>query len=466
MTSMWQVSPRVCPVRSTVGRAGAQRRNERRRAAGGSGSEVRGGGGSDEVATRREIVGRQERLEVDLVIAEPGVAVGVGQLLRLEDVVGARLLRRIEQIVGERLEHPEHRQQRGPLRPRAGLDDLVAAEGRADRLLVPGIESRDVLGGEDAGMVPAVGVTVRRRRESRRRAGDLARLPLPSSGVDPRGAAHGAVVAHRARCLHEALQDLRVRGVADQLARPRSRSAGQPLRRRGRPRLPEQALDAGDRGRRARHQRMAIARVADGVRENVAQLPRAVVAQQEQPRVHGAGHRGGEGACPGHEIETLGPQMRDRGAGRRRALAHEHARLLAGGLDEADEVTTRTVQMRFHDVQHESARDGRVEGVATALEHRLSGRGRRPVGRSRHAEGAGQRRPRREGGLFGVAHGVRMSPARSRPRPRRRCGGSPQRGSPRRPRSPARRPRCAHRCRGIPPAPSGRRSGSTVRARS
>jgi hypothetical protein len=44
---------------------------------------------------------------------------------------------------------------------------------------------------------------------------------------------------------------------------------------------------------------VTVARVADGVGEHVAELPRAVVAQQHEPRVHRARHGRGEAAGAG-----------------------------------------------------------------------------------------------------------------------------------------------------------------------
>jgi hypothetical protein len=162
--------------------------------------------------------------------------------------------------------------------------------------------------------------------------------------------------------------------------------------------LSEQRRHPADRGGRLRQQGVTVARVADRVREHLAELPAAVIAQQQQPCVDRPGHGRGESARAGDEIEALAPEMLDRGSLGRRALPHEDdgARGIGRGREDAHEVAARAVQVRLHDVQHEASRDGRVEGVPAALEHRLRTRGGQPVRGGGHPEGACQCRARRE----------------------------------------------------------------------
>ena len=130
------------------------------------------------------------------------------------------------------------------------------------------------------------------------------------------------------------------------------------------------------------------------------------------------GHRRGEGAGSGHQLETLGEVVLARGARRRRALTGEHGRRgVVTGLEDGDQIAAGAVEVRFDHVQHERARDCSVEGVAAALENRLSTRRGEPVGRGGHPEGAlegragGERRRRRE------SHAARLSTAAGLPRP-------------------------------------------------
>ena len=159
-----------------------------------------------------------------------------------------------------------------------------------------------------------------------------------------------------------------------------------------------------------------------------------MVAQQQQPRVDRARHGGGETARARHEVEALAAQVLDRGAGRRRALAHQHDRGagLRRGDEEAGHVAARPVQMRLDDVQHERAGDRGVEGVAAALEHGLGAGGGEPVRRGGHAEGAGERRPRRERGrgVNVIAGGARRAGVGPRSRAIQASTSSAVRGMP------------------------------------
>jgi hypothetical protein len=96
--------------------------------------------------------------------------------------------------------------------------------------------------------------------------------------------------------------------------------------------------------------------------------------------------------------------------GGRRALPHEHdgrARLLRG-REQRDEVAAGPVQVRLDEVEHERGGDGRVEGGAAPLEHRLACAGREPVRRGGHPEHALQVRARGELGRRGERHGASL----------------------------------------------------------
>ena len=83
----------------------------------------------------------------------------------------------------------------------------------------------------------------------------------------------------------------------------------------------------------------------------------------------------------------------DRRRGRGDALPAERERLAA--LDRPEHrghLAAGPVQVRLDDLQHEARRDGCIEGVAAALEHRHPGLGREPVRRRDHPEGAAQLR--------------------------------------------------------------------------
>ena len=299
--------------------------------------------------------------------------------------------RRVEVGVVVPVEDGQRGEQRGPLPPGGRLGDPAPAEladGGVDHL---GPEPGRVRDGEHARVVGARRVPVGRAARRRHRLGDEALGPDGAHRIDP----GGPVVALRRG--GEAFQRLRPRRVAQDLARPRRPAVGQPQRGRGRPVLAEQVGDRGDGARQPRDGGHAVAGVADRRREDVADLPRAVVAQQQEPGVDGAGDRRGQRPRAGHPVETLGAVRRRGRPGRCRALAVEHAgRRVVGGREHGGHVAAGPVEVRLHDVQHEPARDGGVEGGAAALEDAHRGGGGRPVGPRRHPDRALQHRSRGE----------------------------------------------------------------------
>jgi len=102
------------------------------------------------------------------------------------------------------------------------------------------------------------------------------------------------------------------RGQPQHLVRARHPSVGQPLRRRIRPVLAEQARDGVDRADHARHHRVTPLGVSDRVFEHVAQRQRPVVAQQRQPRADRARHHRRQLAAPGNQREPEAVEAPDR----------------------------------------------------------------------------------------------------------------------------------------------------------
>ena len=126
---------------------------------------------------------------------------------------------------------------------------------------------------------------------------------------------------------------------------------------------------------------------------------RAVVAQQEQPGVDRAGHRGGQRAGSRDEVEPQRSEVLDRGAGRRGTLASKHPR--RGSLRRRDDrrhLPAGSVQVRLHHVQDEARRS---TAASKALPPRSSARiaawEASQCVDDDHPEGALQRRPGGEG---------------------------------------------------------------------
>ena len=161
-------------------------------------------------------------------------------------------------------------------------------------------------------------------------------------------------------------------------------------RRRGRPMIAEQLLDHGDGGAGALHNRMAALRVIDRRRQHVFESHGAVVAQQQHPGIEHARHAGRQQAGARHHVEA----ERSRkcamvSAGRRRPLPADDLRLAALHVIENDRhVAARPVQMRLDDLQREGGGDAGIEGVAASFQNAHADRGRDPVRRGDHAEGA------------------------------------------------------------------------------
>ena len=141
--------------------------------------------------------------------------------------------------------------------------------------------------------------------------------------------------------------------------------------------LLDRRADPGD-------ERKAVLGVADRELEHVREPPRPELLQQQQPAAEGAGDAGREHAGPGNELVAELVVALDRRRAGRDALAAERDRLAAVDREEERRhLAARPVQVRLDDLQRQPGGDGRVEGVAAALEHRHPGRGWRASGSTR-----------------------------------------------------------------------------------
>ena len=332
----------------------------------------------------------------------------------------------------EPVQHGQHVQQGRALAPQPGLGDLDAVPLQQRRRLPGRAVRRQVGAAHQPGPQPPVG------------AGEL---PV-GEGLDRvRHEAGGPLLARRLRLgrdvvagggggRDQALQHRGVRRVGEQLARDRHRAPRQPDLGRGRPLLGEQVADALDGGGDAGQERVPVAGVVDGRPEHGGQRQRAVVAQQQQPGVDGAGHGRGERPRAGHVVQ---PHRRERLGGGGRGggtLAAQHPRTrVGGGGDDRGQVAAGAVEVGLDDVQHEAARHRGVEGVAAELEHPHRGLRGQPVRGGDHAEAAGQGGTGGEGGH------------RAEPREPGLVIGPPVGQASPTHRSPGKDPRCAAPCR-------------------
>ena len=143
--------------------------------------------------------------------------------------------------------------------------------------------------------------------------------------------------------------------------------------------------------RDARHERDAVAGVADGVGEHVGQLPGAPVAQQQAPGAERAGHHGGQQAGAGDQVEAeLARSARASPAGgrrpgrRRRAACRLAALCRMIGASPPGPFRCGSATCRVKAAAH-----GGVERVAAALQHRHADLAREPVRAGDDAERAG-----------------------------------------------------------------------------
>ena len=294
----------------------------------------------------------------------------------------------------ERLE--EHR----TLAPRPGLGDRVSAEIQGERVLEAGGPVGHIGRGEDPGVQAAVGMAMRGADEIGDAARDPTGAPFPPGGGDPL-LSGGFSVPGR----DELSEHLRVLRVADERSGLGGLPVLQPQVRGARPVGPEQRARAVDRLSDAGEHGMSPLGVVDREGEDLGELPGAVLLEEQEPGVDRTGHGGGQRPGTGHRVEPFGPEVLDRRPGRSGPLAHEDdrtARLLSSD-EHPGHVAAGPVEVRLDDVEDEGPDDGRVEGIAAELEHRLGGAGRQPVRRGCHPEGAFESRAGR-GGLAAEGH--------------------------------------------------------------
>jgi hypothetical protein len=129
--------------------------------------------------------------------------------------------------------------------------------------------------------------------------------------------------------------------------------------------------------------------VIDRRRQHVGEPHGAVVAQQQHPGIEHSGHASREQPGAGHHVEAEAAVMRDGRLGRRGTLAADHLGLAGADIVNDDRhIPARTIEVGLHHLQREGGGDGGIEGVPASFKHRHADRGRDPVGRRHHAEGA------------------------------------------------------------------------------
>jgi hypothetical protein len=193
--------------------------------------------------------------------------------------------------------------------------------------------------------------------------------------------------------------------IGEQGAGPRHAAARQIDRRRSRPVLAKQLLDARDGRARALYQRMAFGRVEERRRQHIGKRHGAVVAQQQHPGLERPGHTGGEQAGARNQIEAEPTIVRHGGAGGRRALAANHLDLaLTCIVHDHGDVAARAIEMRLGHLQREGGRHRGIERIAAALQRAHADRSRDPVGRGDRPERTVDLRPRGEGIWIDVFH--------------------------------------------------------------
>ncbi len=364
--------------------------------AGAAGAQFEGRlAGVDQAAAFGVVAGGEQVGERDAIgagVAVPGLAVGHRELAALDQqvqVLGGGVRR---QLVGKQRELLE---EGGALAPGPGLAEGPAAPVEGGRGLVRRGPGREVLGGEDAGVVITAGVQGRAAGLPQKRAGYEPRtpyLPGPLDAIDP-------VAARGIGLGEQAPPGGGQRRVAEQGSGAREFTVRQVDLGGGRPLALEQLPHGGHGLGHPLHGRVPVLCVADGVLEHVRELLGAVVAQQHHPRVEGAGYGRRQRAGAGDQFEAEPAVVGDGRGGGGHALPAQHPHLSPGGRQQDRHLAGGAVEVGFDDVQHEAGRDRRVEGVAAVLQHghrRLRGE---PVRGRHHAEGALERGPGREHGL-------------------------------------------------------------------
>ncbi len=320
----------------------------------------------------------------------------------------------------------EHRS----LRPRSGLVDLVSPVLQGGRCLHGGLPGREVLSREQAPVVFSGGVehggTGQERVDG---LGDESLVEGTYGGVHLGFAARGGGVGLG----HEAPEGL----CQGRVAKPSAGRRGTAVDEIGGtgfgPVLPEEGCDRVDEGGGPGRQRKALLRIADGRSQYVRHAQSAPVSQQPHPGAEGTRYHGGQQTGAGNGVQTETTEVVDVGAGGHGALAADHLHGVGGGVvDDDRDVTARSVEVWFDDLDDEGGGGGGVEGVAAALKH-LHPRGRsQPVCGGDGTEGAVQVRSMQHGDVLHLMRGRDWLRGSGRG-PRRRCPrgrrGLPRRGN-------------------------------------
>ncbi len=370
---------------------------------------------SDQLPPRRRVVLRQKRLQRDLGevrVAVVRLAIGVGELHRLDHRVHELPTRRVHRGKVEAAQQRQRLQQHGPLPPRPSLVQRPAVVVERRRRLVARLPRCHVRAREDAPMPLA---------------GDVHHLGLGEvvgNGVGHEPLAPGGAGGFYARgpvCPPARAKPVVGRGeveVAEERVRRGRRAVRQPGRGRRRPLGAEVVGEPRDRVGDARQHRMAVPRIADRRGQRLGHVQRAVVAQQQHPAVERPRHHRRQQARPRHQSQAQPAEVPDRRPGRRHPLRAKHPHLAVRRAKDHRQVARGAVQVRLHHLQDQPHDHGRIEGVAAALEHAHAGGRRDPVGRGADAEGAADL------GAGGEAHSVsvRFRGGRARRAARRPAG--------------------------------------------
>ncbi len=142
---------------------------------------------------------------------------------------------------------------------------------------------------------------------------------------------------------------------------------------------------------------MPVLRIADGRSEDIREAHRAMVAQEQHPRVERPRDHRGEEPVAGHEPQPFRRVVLDRGTGRRRSLPADDLRPSGFRRVEDDwHLPARSDEMRLDDLENKGRGGGGVEGIAPELEHAHARSRCQPVRRRDDAEGAEDFRTGRE----------------------------------------------------------------------
>ncbi len=291
------------------------------------------------------------------------------------------------------------------MRPRTRLEDAIAAVVERERRFDRGLPGRHVLARQHAAVrTPAHVHHVGLAAEAVDR---VRNEPLAPDARGPRKL-RLAPAAARLGLLEKAHVGFSERAVDEEAAGRGHAASAQVEIGRGRPVLLEQALDGGDRGRRALDDGMAVQGVRDGGLQHVPQAQRAEFGEHMHIGLERARNARGQQARARHDVEAQVPAVvRDRGARWCGSLPADDLRLVAAGLAvHHGDIAAGAAQVRLHYLQREGRGDAGVEGVAAPFQDAHADRRADPVRRGDDAERAVDLGPRREGTGVYVRHGL------------------------------------------------------------